>query len=48
MTLESINPPDLPTPQTYAHVIVATGSRLVFVAGQVAEDRQGTSSVPVT
>jgi len=42
MTLESINPPDLPTPQTYAHVIVATGSRLVFVAGQVAEDRQGT------
>jgi len=42
MTLESINPPDLPTPQTYAHVIVTTGSRLVFVAGQVAEDRQGT------
>ncbi len=42
MTLESINPADLPTPQTYAHVIVATGSRLVFVAGQVAEDRQGT------
>lgn len=41
MTLESINPADLPTPQTYAQVIVATGSRLVFVAGQVAEDRQG-------
>jgi len=41
MTLESINPANLPTPQTYAHVIVATGSRLVFVAGQVAEDRQG-------
>lgn len=36
MTLEPINPDDLPTPQAYTHVIVATGSRLVFVAGQVA------------
>jgi enamine deaminase RidA (YjgF/YER057c/UK114 family) len=25
----------------YTHVVVATGSRLVFVAGQVAEDAQG-------
>jgi enamine deaminase RidA (YjgF/YER057c/UK114 family) len=41
MTLEGINPVELPTPQTYTHVIVATGSRLVFVAGQVAEDGQG-------
>jgi enamine deaminase RidA (YjgF/YER057c/UK114 family) len=41
MTLERINPADLATPQTYTHVIVATGSRLVFVAGQVAEDGQG-------
>jgi len=36
MALECINPEDLPTPQTYTHVIVATGSRLVFVAGQPA------------
>lgn len=41
MSLEHINPADLPTPQTYTQVIVATGSRLIFVAGQVAEDAQG-------
>jgi enamine deaminase RidA (YjgF/YER057c/UK114 family) len=41
MTLERINPEDLPTPLTYTHVIVATGSRLVFVAGQEPEDKQG-------
>lgn len=41
MPLEHINPAGLATPQTYTHVIVATGSRLVFVAGQVAEDDQG-------
>jgi enamine deaminase RidA (YjgF/YER057c/UK114 family) len=41
MALERINPEDLPTPQTYTQVIVATGGRLVFVAGQVAEDDQG-------
>ena len=39
--LECINPDDLATPQTYSHVIIATGSRLVFIAGQVAEDGQG-------
>ena len=27
MTLECINPEDLPAPLTYSHVIVATGSR---------------------
>jgi enamine deaminase RidA (YjgF/YER057c/UK114 family) len=41
MTLELINPPDLPTPLTYSHVVVATGSTLVFVAGQEPEDEQG-------
>jgi enamine deaminase RidA (YjgF/YER057c/UK114 family) len=41
MALERINPDDLATPQTYTHVIVATASRLVFVAGQVADDDQG-------
>jgi enamine deaminase RidA (YjgF/YER057c/UK114 family) len=41
MSLERINPADLPTPQTYTQVIVATGSKLIFVAGQVAEDAQG-------
>jgi len=41
MPLEGINPEDLASPETYTQVIVATGSRLVFVAGQVAEDGQG-------
>ena len=41
MTLECINPDGISTPQTYSHVIIATGSRMVFVAGQVPEDGQG-------
>ena len=39
--LELIDPEDLPTPESYTHVVSATGSRLVFVAGQVAEDADG-------
>jgi len=41
MTLEYINPSDLPTPQTYTQVVVATGSKLVFIAGQEPEDIHG-------
>jgi len=41
MTLELINPEELPTPASYTHVIAAAGSRLVFVAGQVADDAHG-------
>lgn len=41
MTLECINPEDLPIPSTYTQVVVATGSRLVFVAGQEPEDEHG-------
>jgi len=41
MTLELINPEELPTPESYTQVVAATGSRLVFVAGQVADDAQG-------
>ena len=41
MTLELINPEDLPTPTTYTHVVIATGSRLVFIAGQEPEDEHG-------
>ena len=41
MTLECINPDDLPTPQTYTQVVVATGSKLVFVSGQEPEDIHG-------
>jgi len=42
MALDCINPAGLPVPSAYSHVVVATGSRLVFVAGQVAEDAEGT------
>ena len=41
MTLELINPEELPTHASYTQVIAASGSRLVFVAGQVADDAQG-------
>ena len=41
MALELINPEKLPTPDSYTQVVVATGSRLVFVAGQVADDPDG-------
>jgi len=41
MTLQSINPKDLPIPQTYSQVVVATGSKLVFVSGQEPEDLDG-------
>ncbi|HEX5188014.1 MAG TPA: Rid family hydrolase [Streptosporangiaceae bacterium] len=41
MTLSLINPGDLPVPPTYTHVVVATGSKLVFIAGQEPEDAHG-------
>ena len=41
MTLEGINPDRLKTPETYTHVVSATGTRIVFVAGQVSEDAEG-------
>lgn len=41
MTLQSINPKDLPIPQTYSQVVVATGSKLVFISGQEPEDIDG-------
>ena len=39
--VELINPEDLPKPRSYHQVAVATGGRLVFVAGQVSEDVEG-------
>ncbi len=41
MSIEPINPAGLATPETYSHVVVATGSKFVFIAGQVAEDSDG-------
>jgi enamine deaminase RidA (YjgF/YER057c/UK114 family) len=36
--IELVNPDGLPVPDSYTHVAIASGSRLVFIAGQVAED----------
>jgi enamine deaminase RidA (YjgF/YER057c/UK114 family) len=41
MPVELVNPDGLVAPQAYAHVGVASGSRLVFVAGQVARTADG-------
>jgi enamine deaminase RidA (YjgF/YER057c/UK114 family) len=41
VTLELVNPDDLPTPEAYSHVVIATGARLVFVSGQEPEDERG-------
>lgn len=35
-----VNPPELATPKGYAHGIVTPAGRLLFVAGQVAWDKQ--------
>lgn len=41
MSVEMLNPDGLSTPTTYSQVAVATGSRIVYVAGQVALDEEG-------
>ena len=41
MPLEYLDPGDLPPQQSYTQVVVATGSKLVFIAGQEPEDIDG-------
>ncbi|MFF4750399.1 RidA family protein [Streptomyces sp. NPDC002514] len=41
MTAERVNPPDLSPPVGFSHAVVATGTRLVFLAGQTALDADG-------
>ncbi|MBW8739827.1 MAG: RidA family protein [Streptomyces turgidiscabies] len=41
MTAGRINPPELSPPAGFSHAVVATGSRLVFLAGQTALDGGG-------
>ena len=41
MAVELLNPDGLPKPDVYRQVAVATGSKLVFLAGQVARDADG-------
>ncbi|MEU9233107.1 RidA family protein [Streptomyces subrutilus] len=41
MSLERINPPELSPATGFSHAVAATGSRLVFLAGQTALDAAG-------
>lgn len=41
MSTERVNPPGLAPPAGFSHAVVATGSRLVFLAGQTALDADG-------
>ena len=41
MPVEKLNIPTLPEPQGFVHVGIAQGSRMVFLAGQVAQDGEG-------
>ncbi|MBG0815544.1 RidA family protein [Planomonospora sp. ID82291] len=41
MAVTLINPEGLPKPEAYRQLSIATGSKLVFVAGQVARDADG-------
>jgi enamine deaminase RidA (YjgF/YER057c/UK114 family) len=41
MMLQRLNPEGLFQPSAYTQVVVATGSRIVFLAGQVAVDASG-------
>ncbi|WP_330263904.1 RidA family protein [Streptomyces griseorubiginosus] len=41
MSAERVNPPELSPPTGFSHAVVATGSRVVFLAGQTAVDADG-------
>ncbi|MFB6564732.1 RidA family protein [Streptomyces sp. NPDC056400] len=43
MAITLVNPTGLPTVDAYRQVSIATGSKLVFVAGQVAWDADGAT-----
>ena len=46
MTVQLINPPGIPEPLGYAQVGVASGSRIVYVSGQVARAADGSHVAP--
>ncbi|MDX3645844.1 RidA family protein [Streptomyces sp. MB09-02B] len=41
MSVERVNPAGLSPPTGFSHAVVATGSRVVFLAGQTALDADG-------
>jgi enamine deaminase RidA (YjgF/YER057c/UK114 family) len=41
VSTERVNPPELSPPTGFSHAVVASGSRVVFLAGQTALDADG-------
>ncbi|HEY2075396.1 MAG TPA: RidA family protein [Streptosporangiaceae bacterium] len=41
MSIERVNPPALAKPSGFAHAVIATGGRMVFLAGQTALNADG-------
>jgi enamine deaminase RidA (YjgF/YER057c/UK114 family) len=41
VSIERVNPPSLPAPSGFSHAVVATGGRVIFLAGQTALDGSG-------
>ena len=41
VSIERVNPPGLAAPSGFSHAVVATGGRVVFLAGQTALDSGG-------
>ncbi|AKZ58744.1 hypothetical protein SAM23877_5699 [Streptomyces ambofaciens ATCC 23877] len=41
MTVERVNPSELSPPTGFSHAVAATGTRVVFLAGQTALDTDG-------
>jgi enamine deaminase RidA (YjgF/YER057c/UK114 family) len=41
VTIELLNPDGLPKPDVYRQVAIASGTKLVFLSGQVARDADG-------
>ena len=42
VSIERVNPDELTAPSGFSHAVVASGGRLVFLAGQTALDRTGS------
>jgi enamine deaminase RidA (YjgF/YER057c/UK114 family) len=42
VSIERVNPPSLAAPSGFAHTVIATGGRVVFLAGQTALDASGS------
>ena len=39
--IQRMNPPTLSKPNGYTHVVIAKGSRMIFIAGQTSSDKNG-------